>query len=484
MVTKTIRTSLCMLMVALLLAGCVRLALQFSPSLIPHMTETLFEECDPELARQSLPADLKLMEGLLKNDPNNRRLLTALCIGFTGYSLLFVEEENQERASKQYLRAMDYGARVLGPEMGSFEEFTADTKTLQRNLMSLGEAEHVALFWFAMSWNAWINLNRDQPAALAQLGSAQSCVERVLQIKPDYLYGAPYILMGSILAERPRMLGGGEMGFRIYAGGIAGDEIDVLKKIRIGQIHSAAFSGVGFGQILPMVRVLDLPFLFRSYEETDRVHLALKPFFTDAFKDKGFELLAWAEVGNVHLFSQKPIRRVKDLRGLKVWTWSGDPIAKATFSHMGVNPIPLSYPDVSTALNTGMIDTVYAPPLTALVLQWHTYLTYMTALPLAHSTGAVLISSKYYDTLPNGLASLLRNSFELAMGELTDALRKQTSETMELMKKSGLTIVPRPPGEALGEFYGIHERVARELAGTIYPKGLLDRVYENLERHR
>ena len=210
MVTKTIRTSLCMLMVALLLAGCVRLALQFSPSLIPHMTETLFEECDPELARQSLPADLKLMEGLLKNDPNNRRLLTALCIGFTGYSLLFVEEENQERASKLYLRAMDYGARVLGPEMGSFEEFTADTKTLQRNLMSLGEAEHVALFWFAMSWNAWINLNRDQPAALAQLGSAQSCVERVLQIKPDYLYGAPYILMGSILAERPRMLGGDE----------------------------------------------------------------------------------------------------------------------------------------------------------------------------------------------------------------------------------------------------------------------------------
>jgi tetratricopeptide (TPR) repeat protein len=210
MVTKPIRTSLSMLMVAFLFAGCVRLALQFSPSLIPHMTETLFEECDPELARQSLPADLKLMEGLLKNDPNNRRLLTALCIGFTGYSLLFVEEENQERASKLYLRAMEYGARVLDHEMGSLEEFTADSKTLQHTLMSLGEAEHVALFWFAMSWNAWINLNRDQPAALAQLGSAQSCVERVLEIKPDYLYGAPYILMGSILAERPRMLGGDE----------------------------------------------------------------------------------------------------------------------------------------------------------------------------------------------------------------------------------------------------------------------------------
>ena len=56
----------------------------------------------------------------------------------------------------------------------------------------------------------------------------------------------------------------GEIGFRIYAGQIAGDEVDVLKKIRIGQLHCAAFSGVGLGQVLPMVRVLDLPFLFRT----------------------------------------------------------------------------------------------------------------------------------------------------------------------------------------------------------------------------
>lgn len=204
------RTSLSILVLALSFTGCVRLALQFSPSLIPHMTETIFEECDPELARQSLPADLKLMEGLLKNDPNNRRLLTALCIGFTGYTLLFVEEENPGRASKLYLRAMGYGARALGPEMGPLKEFTTEGKALQSKLMSLGEAGHVALFWFAMSWNSWINVNLDQPAALAQLSTAQSCVERVLEIKPDYLYGAPYILMGSMLAGRPRMLGGDE----------------------------------------------------------------------------------------------------------------------------------------------------------------------------------------------------------------------------------------------------------------------------------
>ena len=274
----------------------------------------------------------------------------------------------------------------------------------------------------------------------------------------------------------------GRLGFRFYAGGIAGDEVDVLKKMRIGQIHCAAFSGVGFGQILPMMRVLDLPFLFRNDKEIDLVHGEMRPFFTNQFRPKGFELLAWAEVGNVHLFSREPIQKVKDLSGLKVWTWSGDPIAKETFSNMGVNPIPLAITDVTTALNTGMIDTIYAPPLGALALQWHRSMKYMTALPLTHSTGAVLISSEYFKKLPENLADLLTTKFEKAMRSLTLALRTQNKEAIELIKDNGLTIVPVPSGHDLDEFYNIHDRVAENLTGTIYPKEVLNRVYDILKR--
>ena len=279
-----------------------------------------------------------------------------------------------------------------------------------------------------------------------------------------------------------RTKSGGRLGFRFYAGGIAGDEVDVLKKIRIGQIHCAAFSGVGFGQILPMVRVLDLPFLFRNNEEIDRTHEELRPFFADEFMRKGFELLAWAEVGNVHLFSKKPIKNVKDLSGLKVWTWSGDPIAKETFSSMGVNPIPLALTDVTTALNTGMIDTVYAPPLGALALQWHVTMKYMTGLPLAHSTGAVLVSSKYFKNLPKDIAKLLTTNFEKAMRDLTLTLRKQNREAIALIQDSGITFVPVPSEQILEEFYAIHNQVAKNLTGTLFPGEVLERVYEILKR--
>ena len=269
----------------------------------------------------------------------------------------------------------------------------------------------------------------------------------------------------------------GEIGFRLYAGGIAGDEMDVLRKIRIGQLHCAAFSGVGLGRVLPMVRVLDLPFLFRDYQEIDLAHKKLKPFFAENFQKKGFEFLAWAEVGNVHLFSKKPIQRVEDLSQLRVWTWSGDPISKTTFSSMGTNPIPLAITDVTTALNTGMINTVYAPPLAALALQWHIYLKYMTSFPLVHSTGAVLISKKLFDKLPPHLSKLLIDEFEPAMAKLTIDLRAQADETVSLLEKSGLTILPMPSEKDLSAFYKVHDRVAKDLTDKIYPKELLDRVY-------
>lgn len=308
--------------------------------------------------------------------------------------------------------------------------------------------------------------------------------------RPQYLIkfatvapeGSTWMKYMRALDKELRAKSDGRLGFRFYAGGVAGDEVDVLKKMRIGQIHCAAFSGVGFGKILPMVRVLDLPFLFRNDKEVDLVHEEMRPFFTNEFRRKGFELLAWAEVGNVHLFSRKPIQRVKDLSGLKVWTWSGDPISKETFSNMGVNPIPLAIADVTTALNTGMIDTIYAPPLGALALQWYRSMKYMTALPLTHSTGAVLITSKYFKNLPEKLAELLTTNFEKAMRSLTLALRSQNKEAIKLIQDSGLTIVPVPSGQDLDEFYNIHGRVAKDLTGTIYPKEVLDRVYDILTR--
>jgi tetratricopeptide (TPR) repeat protein len=194
----------------------MQLALRASPSFFPNFAATIFEECDPELAKASIPPNLKLMEGLLKNDPENKGILTTLSMGFAGYSLLFVEPEDPERASALYLRALEYGIRALGDKGaplgnrgGGLEPVRAALKNLDRNDLE-------ALFWATLSWNAWINLNLDKPSALAQLSVSEACLKRVLELDERFFYGAPHILMGASLAARPPLLGGNPEKARVH----------------------------------------------------------------------------------------------------------------------------------------------------------------------------------------------------------------------------------------------------------------------------
>ncbi|MCD4716603.1 MAG: TRAP transporter TatT component family protein [Desulfobacterales bacterium] len=205
---KTHEILIIMFLSSLFSVGCVKMALRVSPSLIPNFTSAFFEECDPDLAEQSLPSNLKLLEGLLKNDPDNRQLLTSLCMGFTGYAMLFVEDDDPERASTLYSRARTYGFRATGRNASRLKDAGLKKDIVRSKLLAYGEEEIGALFWTAISWNAWINLNLDKPAVLAQLGAAQACLERVLEIQPDYFHGLAYIMMGSISAAMPMALGG------------------------------------------------------------------------------------------------------------------------------------------------------------------------------------------------------------------------------------------------------------------------------------
>jgi tetratricopeptide (TPR) repeat protein len=176
--------------------------------MIPNMAQAFFEECDPDLAKQSMPAQLKLMEGLLKNGGETKEILTALCMGYAGYAMFFVEEEDPERAARLYLRAKAYGFRALGDRAAPLRDPHAAEEALQAALQGMAARDLEPLLWVTVSWNAWIHLNLDKPAALAQFRAAEACLGRVMELDPGFFQGTPYILQGSILAAKPPMLGG------------------------------------------------------------------------------------------------------------------------------------------------------------------------------------------------------------------------------------------------------------------------------------
>jgi len=276
----------------------------------------------------------------------------------------------------------------------------------------------------------------------------------------------------------------GKLGFKIYSGGVQGDEKDILRKIRLGQLHSAGITGVGIGEIAPIARILDSPFLFNSYEEVDYVFQNFETEFSTAFKNSGYILLGWAEVGFVYVFTNSPIYRKEDMKNVKMWMWEGDPIAEATFKSLGITPIPLSITDVLTSLQTRLIDGFYTSPLAAIGLQWWTRVKYIFSVPLADAAGAVVISKKMFDQLPPDLQEILLRNGKDYMKILTQLSRNDNKKALETLRKQGIIFTNPNSPNLINEYIETGKRARRLLVNKLYTEDFLIRMEQSIEKFR
>lgn len=269
---------------------------------------------------------------------------------------------------------------------------------------------------------------------------------------------------------------GGEVSFKFYPGGVQGDEKDVIRKIRIGQLHGGGFTGVGMGLVEPQSRVLDLPYLFRDEDEADHVLEGIYDTMAARFDDKGYLLLGWAEVGFVHFFTQNPVRSLDELKQQKMWIWEGDPLAGAYFDELGLKPVPLALPDVLTSFQTGLINGAYASPYGASVLQWQSRVSYVSDRPLADAAGAVLISNRILKKLSPEQLALLREIGRRKLRELTAASREDNRSALDAFQAAGIERVAPLDEATAAQFETIGIRVQDKLAGSLYDAELLKQV--------
>ncbi len=296
--------------------------------------------------------------------------------------------------------------------------------------------------------------------------------------------GSSWMKVMRLLEKELESVTGGEVGFKFYPGGVSGDEIDVIRKMHIGQVHAAGFTGVGLGQILPEVRVLDLPFLFRNDKEIETIYEKMNDYFTARFEEKGYILLGWVPVGWIHFFSKEPVTSVASLRPKKAWMWEGDPLVQATYSGLGVSPHPLSVTDVLLSLQTGMVDTVYASPMGALALQWFTKVNYMSELRMANATGGVLITKRAFNRLPDKHKKAMRDISKRYLKKLVQKIQEDNNQSITIMKQNGLKITPLPNGRELEKFYAVGREVQNKMNGKLFGQAVLDQVMAHLKEVR
>lgn len=208
----------------LLLPACSikSIALNVTADLFEEGQSAFEEESDLELAEQSMGANLKVLEALLKSSPDHEGLLVLLSKSYGGYSFAFVEDaydewktENEtksalykERASRFYLRARDFSFKVLNEDSGFKNTLEKDFFTFEKSLADFDRDDVPALFWTAYNWGNWINLNLHSPAAIADAPRVERLMNRVLALDESYFFAGPHIFYGVYYGGRPSMLGG------------------------------------------------------------------------------------------------------------------------------------------------------------------------------------------------------------------------------------------------------------------------------------
>jgi TRAP-type C4-dicarboxylate transport system substrate-binding protein len=264
-------------------------------------------------------------------------------------------------------------------------------------------------------------------------------------------------------------------GIRLYPSGIAGDEKDVIRKMRVGQMDSSIITTTGLSQIVREVAVLDAPGVITNYKELERVQAAMNKEWEESFRKSGFELLGWGETGQYRYFSKGPITKVSDFKSMRPWVWPESYVLQEMYRAIGATGVPLQVPEVYGALQTGMIDSLVATALAVVALQWHTKLTHVSQRTNGVLLGAMIMTNDKWQSIPEDVRKHLQDEIRKNTEGDRQNVRKSDDRAYKKLLERGYTATPFSAA-AEKEYQTMAETVRKRLAGRVYPQALLDRV--------
>lgn len=315
-------------------------------------------------------------------------------------------------------------------------------------------------------------------AALAGLAGAQRI--KLATLVPDgSIWDRTLKQMGATWREKTD----GRVSLNIFAGGVAGDEDDMVRKLRIGQLQACLFTASGLGQVEPGFRVFEIPLLFEDEAEFEHVLENLMPLLEARLEKEGYKLIHWAHAGWVRIFSSKPIRSYDDFIGMKQFVWGGGTRVGKWYEEKGIRTVPLSAPDILTGLQTGLVEVVPATPLAVLSLQWFRSAPYMFERRLAPLVGGTIVSERTWKKVAPEDQQAMLAAGERAQETLFREVPASEQDALREMRNRGLQVT-EARAEDQARWDGLARHFQDRMRTDSVPPEIFDRVQELLREFR
>ncbi|MCX5866358.1 MAG: TRAP transporter substrate-binding protein DctP, partial [Proteobacteria bacterium] len=263
--------------------------------------------------------------------------------------------------------------------------------------------------------------------------------------------------------------------------------MDIVRKMRLGQLQGGGMTLLGLGQLCPAAKVLELPFLFNNYEEIDYVVMnKLRPGFIKLFEEKGVYMLGWYDMGFGYFFFKDPIRNFEDISKVKMVTFTGDPLFFEGEKVAGFeNLIPLHISETITGLQTGLLTGTFSPFFALVGLQWNTHVKYVLNVPFSYSVAAMVIDKNFVDKMPPPYQKVLFEAMNKYESSVNQELRRMEKETYDSLLKRGLVEIPKDTAqEIVAEMKKRTRPLYEKLVDVYYPKWILAGILDALAQYR
>jgi TRAP-type C4-dicarboxylate transport system substrate-binding protein len=315
---------------------------------------------------------------------------------------------------------------------------------------------------------------------LSQRAEAKDVKIKLGTLAPE---GSPWHNSIKRMGQKIKEISGGRVNLVIYAGGVAGDEGDMVRKMRIGQLSAATITNIGLGRISRASLALQIPMTIESYEELDYVRTKIGAKIAAEMEKEGYVVLNWGDAGWVHFFSKEKGTLPDDFRKMKMFVWSGDPEAERAWKAAKFTTVALSSTDVLASLQSGLIESFGTSPLYALTAQWFTPAKHMLQLNWTPLNGATVITKKQWEKIDAKfhpeLLKIAKEEGDALIGEI----RAMSDNATEEMVKRGLNVT-QPDSATVDAWRKTAEVAYPDIRGKVVPEKYFDEVQRLVKEKR
>lgn len=242
------------------------------------------------------------------------------------------------------------------------------------------------------------------------------------------------------LASEWERISDGKVKLIVYHNSVLGKEADMLRKMRIGQIHAGVFTSYGLLELASEVLSLSYPFLIRNDDELTYVLERVKPLLDSRIEEKNFIVLAWHKAGWIRFFSKDKVLLPQDLKSHKVAANPEDQAFFQIWEELGYQLVPVAILDRLQALNSGLINAMWSSPLAVASYQWFGIIKNMNSLKVAPFLGCIIISKSAWQRIPPHLRFKLKQAVLDTAQELDASIPAKEAEAIVIMQRYGLNI--------------------------------------------